>query len=255
LLMDDHSNDLDVLAYYKELKSKYSNINVHDNQGEFNYSRVNNEGARLAKGDLLLFLNNDVEFISDVWLHEMVRWALLPNVGIVGAKLFYPDGSIQHAGIVLGMTGHAGHVFAGSAQIQSDIFISPDCYRNVSAVTGACMLVRREVFERIGGFDENLALVFNDVEICLRARGNGFRTVFTPAAQIIHYEGRSRSRYIPGHDISLGANLLWKDIEVGDPYYNPNLSLSVNWPTFRRINEVSALHRLKKIVQYKGRTV
>lgn len=252
LLMDDHSTDPDVLAYYQEIQKTSPVIHIHKNEGPFNYSRVNNQGARYAQGSLLLFLNNDVEITNAEWLDELVRWALLPGVGIAGAKLLYPDELIQHAGIVLGMTGHANHLFAGKPPARSGLFLSSDCCRNVSAVTGACMLARRDVFDQIGGFNEDLPLVFNDVEICLRALKHGYRIVYNPASCLIHYEGRSRARYIPKKDIRVGANLLQEAIASGDCYYNPNLSLSVNWPTFRRKNEMPALSRLEQIVLYKG---
>lgn len=253
LLMDDHSSDPAVLSYYQELGIAHPNIHIYENEeGPFNYSRVNNHGARLSKGELLLFLNNDMEILSSGWLAEMVRWALMPGVGIVGAKLLYPDRKIQHAGVVIGMTGHAGHLFAGDVPVESKLFVSPDAYRNVSAVTGACMLVRRGVFEAIGGFDENLPLVFNDVEIGLRVLQSGHRVVYTPAAALIHYEGRSRGRYIPPQDISLGAKLLGPAIGKGDPYYNPNLSYAVNWPTLHRRDEPAPIRRLKEIVRFKG---
>jgi cellulose synthase/poly-beta-1,6-N-acetylglucosamine synthase-like glycosyltransferase len=150
------------------------------------------------------------------------------------------------------MTGHAAHLFAGRIPKNRSPFLSENMYRNVSAVTGACMCVRKELFESVGGFDENLALVFNDVEIGLRVLKKGYRIVYTPGARLVHYEGRSRAKYIPTHDIQLGAELLHPDIEMGDKYYNPNLSLTVNWPTLKRKNEPSALSRLEKIVRYKG---
>lgn len=253
LLMDDHSSDPAVLSYYRDLCAANPNIYIYENEaGTFNYSQVNNRGAHLAKGELLLFLNNDMEILSGGWLAEMVRWALMPGVGMVGAKLLYPDRKIQHAGVVIGMTGHAGHLFAGDVPVESKLFVSPDAYRNVSAVTGACMLVRRAVFEEIGGFDENLSLVFNDVEIGLRVLRSGHRIVYTPAAALIHYEGRSRGRFIPPRNISLGAELLWSSIENGDPYYNPNLSYAVNWPTLHRRSEPIPIKRLKEIVRFKG---
>lgn len=252
VLMDDHSTDPGVLAYYQELLARHANIHLHANEGPFNYSRVNNQGARLAKGDLLLFLNNDVEIIDGEWLTEMVRWAQAPGVGMVGAKLLYPDGSIQHAGIVLGLTGHAGHVYAGKPALSQGFFVPAEAYRNVSAVTGACMLVRREPFLRLGGFDERLGLVFNDVDLGVRFGKSGWRVVYTPAAVLIHHEGRSRGRHIPPEDIRLGAQSLAEDIAAGDRYYNPNLSLAVNWPTLVRQNESRALARLQQIVKFKG---
>ena len=253
VLMDDRSTDPAVQAYYQELRAQVPNLRIVSNEpGPFNYSRVNNQGARLAHGELLLFLNNDVEILTADWLSELVRWAQEPGVGMVGAKLLYPNGMIQHAGIVVGMTGHANHVFAGKQPVQSEMFLSPDTLRNVSAVTGACMLVRREVFEQVGGFDEALSLVFNDVELCLRVLNSGWRVVYTPAARLIHYEGRSRARYIPPENILLGAQRLRESIMQGDPYYNPNLSYEVNWPTLRRATQPRRLWLLDNIVRYKG---
>ena len=252
ILMDDHSSSPEVLEYYRALEARHENVRVHHNAEPFNYSRVNNQGARLAKGELLLFLNNDVEILHGGWLLEMARWALLPGVGMVGARLLYPDRSIQHAGIVLGMTGHAGHLYAGNPPAETELFLSPGLYRNVSAVTGACMMARREVFEQVGGFDEELILVFNDVELCQRVREAGWRIVYTPAAELIHHEGRSRSRYMPPRDLRLGAERLRMAIQQGDPYYHPGLSLSVNWPTLRRAGEPGGLQRLNDILRYKG---
>lgn len=252
VIMDDHSTDPAVSDFYAEIQAEHANIRVFPNAEPFNYSRVNNTGARLADGDLLLFLNNDVEICEPGWLVELVRWAQTPGVGMVGAKLVYPDQSIQHAGIVLGMTGHANHIFAGSVPWRGGLFASPQVYRNVSAVTGACMLVRREAFEAVGGFNEALPLVFNDVELCLRFRRSGWRIVYTPAAVLIHYEGRSRARYIPPEDIVLGGSLLAESVEKGDPFYNHNLSLAVHWPTLRRLNEPAPGKRLKQIVRFRG---
>ena len=252
IVMDDHSRDPAVMDYYQTLQREHSNTRVAASVGEFNYSAVNNAGARLAHGDLLLFLNNDVEIVESGWLAEMARWACLPGVGMVGAKLLYPDGSLQHAGIVVGMTGHAGHIYAGQKAGFSSLFPSPDVTRNVSAVTGACMLVRRDLFESLGGFNEELVLVFNDVDLCLRVLRAGYRIVYAPAARLIHYEGRSRARYMPPRDIRLGAERLFAEIQGGDQYYNPNLSLAVNYPSFRRAFEPAPVARLENIIRYKG---
>jgi O-antigen biosynthesis protein len=250
LLIDDHSNDSAVLDYYQKIQSSEDRVRIYPNETAFNYSRVNNHGAQLAAGSLLLFLNNDTEILDGDWLNEMVRWAQTPGTGMVGAKLLYPDGGIQHAGIVFGMTGHAYHLYAGIQAHGSWAFLSPAMYRNVSAVTGACMLVRKDVFEQVGGFDENLKLIFNDVELCLKVRQAGYHIVYTPAASLIHYEGRSRSRFNPPDDIRLGAEVLMNEIKRGDRYYNPNLSLAVGWPTLRRWYEPEASVRLQEIVQH-----
>ncbi|HEY9075451.1 MAG TPA: glycosyltransferase family 2 protein [Anaerolineaceae bacterium] len=252
LLMDDHSTAEGVWDYYHSIQEKHPHIRVYSNPGKFNYSGVNNQGASLSQGSLLLFLNNDVEIIDGSWLDEMVRWVLQPGVGICGAKLNFPDGTIQHAGVVLGMTGHANHLYIGTSTDQPGMFCSPDWYRDVSAVTGACMLIRRDVFEQVGGFDENLPLVFNDIDLCLRVRRAGYRILYNPAARLIHYEGRSRAKYIPAGDIRLGASLLEDVIRNGDPFYNPNLSLTVTYPTLKRSDEPDPLNQLRQIVRYKG---
>jgi GT2 family glycosyltransferase len=252
ILLDDHSSEPAVLAYYEQIQAAFPNVRVYANEEPFNYSRVNNHGAALAKGPLLLFLNNDVEILEPGWLKEMARWALQPGVGMVGAKLLYPDGTIQHSGIVVGMTGHAAHLYQGLASPLRRFFPSQEVARNVSAVTGACMMVRRDAFAAVGGFDETLGLVFNDVELGVRFLRAGWRVVYTPGAVLIHYEGRSRARYIPAEDIRLGAERLGTFICQGDPYYNPNLSMAVAWPTLRRPFEPKPADRLADIVRRKG---
>lgn len=254
ILIDDHSTDQDVLNFYEKIKANEPRIRIFPNEMPFNYSRVNNFGARQAKGRLLLFLNNDTEILQEEWLSEMVRWVQLPGVGMAGAKLLYPDRKVQHAGIVLGMTGHANHIYAGGCLPDGGMFLSPDMYRDVSAVTGACMLVRKNVFEQVGGFNEDLKLVFNDVELCQKVRQAGCRIVYVPSAILLHHEGRSRSRFNPPGDIRLGADLLADEIERGDRCYNANLSLAVNWPTLRRPFEPEAVKRLRDIVRFTTRS-
>jgi GT2 family glycosyltransferase len=167
----------------------------------------------------------------------------------VGAKLLYPDGTIQHAGIVVGMEGHGSHVFMGQREGYAGLFGSVDWYRDVSAVTGACLMMRREVFEQIGAFDENYILVFNDIEICQRVLAQGYRVVYNPYARLIHYEGKSRGRFIPPDDIRLGYEHLKETVARGDLYYNPNLSYAVRLPTLRRIWDEDRLQRLDMIVR------
>jgi len=144
--------------------------------GPFNFSTACNIGARHARGSLLLFLNNDIEVIDPEWLDEMVGWALVPAVGAVGAKLLYPDHTIQHAGIVFGL-GLVGHIFSRVHEGHSGLFGSTEHYRNYLAVTGACQMWRRQVFEQIGGFDERFRLSFSDVVLCMEAWRAGYRVV------------------------------------------------------------------------------
>ena len=252
ILVDNDSSDPDVLAYYSSLIEEGSSIRILPYPAAFNFSRACNLGATVANGDLLLFLNNDVEIIEANWLDEMVRMAQLPGVGIVGACLFYPDGRLQHSGIILGMTGHANHVGIQAKVWQNSPYGPADALRNCSAVTGACMLVRTGVFQSIGGFKEDYRLVFNDVEVCLRAIRAGWRIVLTPYANLIHYEGRSRARTIPPEDMRLAALDFASWIEKGDPYYNPNLTLAITRPVFRSRLEMPALQRMNDLTTILG---
>ncbi|MEN6300657.1 MAG: glycosyltransferase family 2 protein [Anaerolineaceae bacterium] len=247
VIVDNESRSIETIQYYETLKEA-DNIRIVHYQGAFNFSKALNLGASQAKGDIFLFLNNDIQVIDADWLAELVRWTLLPEVGIVGARLLYPDGRIQHAGIVLGMQGHASHVFYHMPENVMGIFGSSNWYRNYSAVTGACLAMRRAVYDEIGGFDENYQLVFSDVAICLQAIQHGYRVVYNPFARLIHYEGRTRSGNIPKEDIKTGYRLLRGVVSGGDPFYNPSLSLLVCYPTFRRTHEEDPLNRLDRIL-------
>ena len=169
---------------------------VHDER-PFNYSAANNLGARRAKGDLLLFLNNDTEVMAPDWLDELAMWAARPEVGLVGAKLLFPNGRIQHAGVVLGLTGFAGHLFAGATEGQESCFGWAEWYRNFLSVTAACVLMRRDVFERLGGFDEEFTLCGSDVALGLRAHELGYRVVYNPFARMRHHESATHRGAIP----------------------------------------------------------
>jgi O-antigen biosynthesis protein len=148
------------------------------------------------------------------------------------------------------MEGHASHVFYGQSEGASGPFGSVEWYRNLSAVTGACMMLRREVFERLGGFDERYTLAFSDIELCLRSLEAGLRVMYTPFARLIHHEGRTRARHIPPADIHRAYEQFRGRISCGDPYYNPGLSYAVSTPTLRRTGEPDPLRRLEKIVSY-----
>lgn len=191
----------------------------------FNWSAVNNFAARHATGDYLLFLNNDVEALAPGWLDALLAFASRPEIGMAGGLLLYPDGTVQHAGVVLGLTGYAGHVFAGRRPDEATPFGRADRIRNCTAVTGACMLMRREVFDELGGFDERFILCGSDVEICLRARARGLRVVMTPHARLLHHEAKTRGTEIPRSDFQRSFVAYEPYLKGGDPYYNPNLSL------------------------------
>jgi GT2 family glycosyltransferase len=191
-------------------------------RGPFNFSRMNNLGARHAAGEVLVFLNDDVTPLVPDWLSGLIAQALRPEIGVAGAKLLYPSGAIQHVGIVLGMLHGIGH-------LHRDTFGAEDWNwlpftRNVSAVTGACMAIRQSVFSSIGGFDEDFPVNYNDVDLCLRARHAGYQVVIEPHALLRHSECASR---LPG--IGIEERDLWEErwavlLRRPDPYYNPNLS-------------------------------
>ncbi len=181
----------------------------------FNYARAINLGAGAAQGDYLLFLNDDTEVLGSGWVEAMLEQAQRPEVAAVGARLIYPDGRVQHEGVVLGLLGSASNV-------SFDYLSLGRCIRNCSAVTAACMMTRRNVFEELGGFEEGFQLAFNDIDFCLKARQRGYLIVYTPYAEIIHYEGVSRGSRHPEGDEQL-FRARWGDPEDQyDPYYNPN---------------------------------
>jgi len=199
--------------------------------GPFNFSDLSNRGAAAATGTVLLFLNNDVEIVEPGWLAEMVSCVLDPTVGAVGAKLLYPDGTLQHGGIVLGVGGVAGHSHLGLPGEEPGYFARMVLTQEVSAVTGACLAVRAAVFKEVGGFDaRHLAVAFNDVDLCLRLRAAGYRNVWTPHARLIHHESKSRGpEDTPEKRARFEAETRvmqarWEPQLRADPYYNPNLS-------------------------------
>jgi GT2 family glycosyltransferase len=233
-------NDSDEPESMKHLASVggVRNVRVVRQTGDFNYADLVNTGVRLASGSVLVLLNNDTEVISPDWLEELVSQAVRPEIGAVGALMFYRNGAIQHAGVFLG-TGGGGHV-AGNALagyspgwgLQHDRFRH---VQNFSAVTGACLTMRKAVFEEVGGLDaEHLPVAFNDVDLCLRLRQRGYRIVWTPHAQLYHEESSSRgfedtpekhARFLAE---SASMRRRWGDALLDDPAYNPNLSLNNN---------------------------
>jgi GT2 family glycosyltransferase len=248
ILVDNASTEAETLAYYDHIKAD-PRVRTISYPETFNYSKANNLGASQATGDLLLFMNNDVEALAPDWLEEMVRWAQLPQIGVVGAKLLYPDGTIQHAGVVLGMGGHADHVFCHAPENSGGIFGSTEWYRDYSAVTAACMMLRKELFDQVGCFDEAYHLVYSDIELCLRVSQAGYRNMVTPFARLLHHEGKTRTRSFPVEDMVLGFQHLKDHVVSGDPYYNPNLSYAVQVPTLKPENEESRLDRLQRMVE------
>jgi glycosyltransferase involved in cell wall biosynthesis len=247
-LIDTGSVETETLDYYRTLVVE-PRIRLIHYTGEFNYHKVNNLGANLAKGDLLLFLNNDTEAIDPDWLEELVGWAERPGVGVVGTKLLYPGGEIQHAGIIIGVEGHGSHIFERLPEHAYGPFGSTDWYRNYMAVTGACMLLPRKVFEALGGFDEVYRLGYGDIDLCLRAVAAGYKVIYTPFAPMLHREGGTRGFSLPPSDVLRASVRIMPEIRHGDAYFNPNLSYSYRQPTFARPSEESREARILRILK------
>jgi GT2 family glycosyltransferase len=205
-----------------------------DQRGEpFNYSRLNNLAAATCDTELLLFLNDDTEGINDGWLLAMVELAMRHEVGAVGAKLLYKNGTIQHAGVTMGLAEICGHSFKGLEGDSRHYYDFPDLIRNVSALTAACLMMRRDVFNEVGGFDEEaFPIAYNDIDLTLKIGAAGYRLLYTPFAQLYHYEAFSKSdaelHPHPAETDSLKTK--WKEVIARDPFYNPNLTRHIeNW--------------------------
>jgi glycosyltransferase involved in cell wall biosynthesis len=233
IVLDNESQDSEALEFLADLE-KRDDVRVERIDDAFNYSRLNNRGVELSRGSFVALLNNDVEVLHADWLTEMVSRAMQPKVAMVGARLWYPNGTIQHGGVILGAGGIAGHAHAGLRRGEPGYFARAHLAQDVSAVTTACALVKREVYLQVGGFDENLAVTFNDVDFCLRLREAGYRILWTPYAELIHHESASRGfdnsapkqvRFLAEVDYMKSK---WGDILQRDPFYNPNLSLDEN---------------------------
>lgn len=237
LLVDTGSTEPATARLYQEL-AKHPNLRLLRKDGPFNYSGVNNWAAAQATGSILLFLNNDIEVLEAGWLDELARWAEVEEIGCVGAKLLYPDGAIQHAGLVMGLEGHASQLFRfESGEHHWSCFGSPDFYRNALAVTGACLAVRRKVFDDVGGFDEAYRLCYNDIDLCLRIAAAGFRNLYTPFAKLIHHEGASRGFTVPPDEVLRASIEMFPLVMAGDPSFNPSLSHGSVTPQLADVHE------------------
>ncbi len=230
--IDNGSTEPETRALRRRLETR-PDTRIIDYPGAFNWAAINNVAAATCTSDMLLFLNNDIEATSEGWLHAMVELAQRPEIGAVGARLVFPDGKLQHAGVVLGLGGVASHLFVGMPKGGIGYFAWDRVVRNFSAVTAACMLVRRDVFEEIGGFNEDFAVAFNDVDFCIRLRQAGYRLLNTPHAQLTHYESVSRGLSGYHHDYQLFLRKWSGLLRAGDPFYNPNLSRLEPWCSLR----------------------
>ncbi len=234
IIVENNSTTEEIEKLYKEYQDKYSFIKVVRFEGAFNYSAVNNLGVKHAEGEYILLLNNDTEVITPGWMEELLMYAQREDVGAVGAKLLYADRTIQHAGVILKLGAHrtAGH--GHYKQPDSKLgYMGRLCYaQNVSAVTGACLLVKKAVFEQVGGLEESFQISLNDVDFCLKLRELGYLNVWTPFAELYHHESISRGLDDKGEKAerynkeSEAFRTKWKEVlEQGDPYYNPNFTL------------------------------
>ena len=233
IVVENNSETREIFAYYEELANNPA-VKIITYKGDFNYSAINNLGVSEASGEYVLLLNNDIQIITVNWMEELLMYAQRPDVGAVGAKLYYPDKTIQHAGVVIGLGAHrtAGHVHYRQKR-ENLGYMGRLCYaQNMSAVTGACLLVKKAIYEEAGGLDESFAVSLNDVDFCLKLRRLGYLNVFTPFAEAYHYESASRGSDMTGEAAarynaeSARFREKWKaELEAGDPYYNPNFSL------------------------------
>ena len=232
LIVENNSSSPEIFDYYREIE-KRPGVRILTWKEGFNYSAINNFGEKSAAGDYLLFLNNDVEVINPRWIEELLGNCQRKEVGIVGAKLYYPDDTIQHAGTVIGIGGIAGHAFLNMPRSRTGYLHKASLQMDLSAVTAACMMMKRQVFEQLGGFEERLSVAFNDVDLCLRTVQAGYLVVYNPEVELYHYESKSRGAEDSEEKVRRFQEEIefmrcrWMDLlKKGDPYYNRNLTLS-----------------------------
>jgi GT2 family glycosyltransferase len=231
VILDNGSEKEETLRFLEELSLK-SNFKIVRDGGGFNYSRINNKAVEYSEGDLVCLLNNDIEIIDKNWLKEMVSIAIREEVGCVGAKLLYPDGTIQHAGVILGLGGYAAHSHRGLDGNAPGYFCRAQLRQQLSSVTGACLLIRREAYNEVNGMDESFQVAYNDVDFCLRIQALGYQNIYTPFATLLHHESKTRGaddspmktqRFDQEKALLLTR---WSEIIKNDPFYNINLTRS-----------------------------
>lgn len=232
VIVENNSTSQEIFDYYAGLQREHENVCVVTWREPYNYSAVNNYGAQYCTGEYLLLLNNDTEVITPDWIQEMLMFAQRPDVGAVGAKLYYRDDTVQHGGVIFGMGGLADHMHKDYKRTDCGYMGRLLYAQNLTAVTAACMLLRRDVWEKMNGLDTEWAVAFNDVDLCMRIRQAGYLIVWTPFAELYHYEFRSRGiEDTPEKQARFRSEVFrfrqrWKkELETGDPYYNPNLTL------------------------------
>ena len=232
LIVENNSKKRETMRYYAAAQRKYPNLRVIRWPHGFNYSKINNFAFEFVKGEYVILLNNDIEIITPTWIEELLMLGQRPDVGAVGMMLYYPDNTVQHAGVILGIGGIAGHSHKYYRRGDYGYMSRMTLVQNLSAVTAAAMMVRTEVLLELDGFDERLAVAFNDVDLCLRIRQAGYLIAFTPYAEAYHHESKSRGlEDTPEKQMRFRGEIeafreRWQDLlDAGDPYYNPNLTL------------------------------
>ena len=233
LIVENNSEKEETFEYYKKLPERYPKVRMLTWEKEFNYSAINNFAAEEAQGEYLLFLNNDVEILTPDWIEEMLQNCQQENVAAVGAKLYYPDDTIQHAGVVLGLGGIAGHIMCRASREDPGYFGRMISVQEISAVTAACMMVKKSEFDSVKGFDETFQVAFNDIDLCMKFRAAGKKIIFTPYAELYHYESKSRGledtpekQFRFDKEVKRFQEKWAQQLEMGDPYYSPNLSVT-----------------------------
>lgn len=242
IIVENNSTEQETFDWYQKLEAENPRVRVVYYQGSFNYSKINNFGETYANGEYLLLLNNDTEIINEDCLEELLGYCTRPDVGIVGARLYYEDDTIQHAGVVIGFGGIAGHCFVQQKRGFTGYCHRIICAQDYSAVTAACMMVKKSVYEEVGGLTEGLEVAFNDVDFCLKVNQAGYLVVYNPYAELYHYESKSRGLEDTPEKVERFQREIklfesrWPDIlRDGDPYYNPNLTLDSQDFSLRRI--------------------
>ena len=242
IIVENNSTDSATFEYYKKLEAENPKVRMVYWDGVFNYSAINNYGASFAKGEYLLLLNNDTEIINPDCLEELLGYCMRKDVGAVGARLYYEDDTIQHAGVVIGFGGIAGHCFVQQKRGTTGYCHRIICAQDYSAVTAACMMVKRSAFDAVGGLSEELAVAFNDIDFCMKLRKAGYLIVYNPYAELYHYESKSRGLEDTPEKVARFNKEVatfekkWPDIlKKGDPYYNPNLTLKSQDFSLKRI--------------------
>jgi len=239
IIVDNGSIETATQTLFKRLPA--DRVRILRDDAPFNYSRLNNRAVSQAQGDVICLMNNDIEILTPDWMEEMLSFACQPDIGCVGARLWFPDGRLQHAGVIAGLGGVAGHPNKYFPRGHPGYFGRAVLAQRFSAVTAACLMVRRDIWEKVQGLDETLAVAFNDVDFCLRVQAAGYRNVWTPHAEMNHHESASRgNENTPAQQARYDAEIAlmhqrWGEVLMHDPAYNPNLTLqhddfSLAWP-------------------------